>query len=438
MTVNIALRRQVTQLAYYTEGNVPEAFMGVPETWTPTQTGEFQRYWDDIIEGSLAQKRKLRFIPGAIKYQPTREPVLKDEYDEWLARVVCYAFSISPTAFTKQVNRATAQTQKQSADEEGLAPLQLWVKDMIDRILVEDFNSPDLEFTWFDDTEADPQVLMTVNTGYVAAGIKTRNEVRAEIGLDPIPDGDEITITAGNTVTRLADALDPPEPPPMMQAGMPEQPQQQQPGEPGKAGPGGPQAPAKTTKRALGQGTDPDRKAVRQTRQRLEDVLTPFLADQAEQIASKVAGSVHKLRKDLDSDAAAADETGFHIDWSKLFDPVRSILDTLFKDSGVEALVEIGITDHKITEQVNADAVEFASTRAAQLVGKRWDGEKLIDNPNVKWAITKTTRDGLKALIETAETEGQSVEQLAKAIRESALFSSERAIDDRADRNQLC
>ena len=35
MTVNIALRRQLHQLQYYTEGNVPEALIGVPETWTP-------------------------------------------------------------------------------------------------------------------------------------------------------------------------------------------------------------------------------------------------------------------------------------------------------------------------------------------------------------------------------------------------------------------
>jgi PAS domain-containing protein len=36
-TVNIALRRQVSQLAFYTEGNVPEALGQVPDTWTPKQ-----------------------------------------------------------------------------------------------------------------------------------------------------------------------------------------------------------------------------------------------------------------------------------------------------------------------------------------------------------------------------------------------------------------
>ncbi|GGF22719.1 hypothetical protein GCM10011611_30980 [Aliidongia dinghuensis] len=37
MTVNIGLRRQVSQLHYFTEGNTPEALIGVPEAWTPEQ-----------------------------------------------------------------------------------------------------------------------------------------------------------------------------------------------------------------------------------------------------------------------------------------------------------------------------------------------------------------------------------------------------------------
>jgi phage portal protein BeeE len=37
MSVNIALRRQIYQLQYYTEGNVPEALIGVPESWNPDQ-----------------------------------------------------------------------------------------------------------------------------------------------------------------------------------------------------------------------------------------------------------------------------------------------------------------------------------------------------------------------------------------------------------------
>ncbi len=42
MTVNIALRRQLWQLDYFTEGSIPDALIGVPQGWTPEQIKQFQ------------------------------------------------------------------------------------------------------------------------------------------------------------------------------------------------------------------------------------------------------------------------------------------------------------------------------------------------------------------------------------------------------------
>ena len=85
----------------------------------------------------------------------------------------------SPTAFVKQVNRATAETSQDSADAEGLAPLMRWVKDCIDRLLSEDFAAPDLEFAWVAEAAQDPLEQAQIDQIYVSAGIKTINEVRA-------------------------------------------------------------------------------------------------------------------------------------------------------------------------------------------------------------------------------------------------------------------
>jgi hypothetical protein len=125
MTVSIALRRQIWQLQYYTEGNIPEALIGVPDTWTPDQIRQFQGYWDSLHEGNTAQRRHAKFVPGGVAktFIPTREPALKDPFDEWLARVVCYAFSVSPQPFVAQVNRATAETAQDAALAEGLLRL---------------------------------------------------------------------------------------------------------------------------------------------------------------------------------------------------------------------------------------------------------------------------------------------------------------------------
>ena len=188
MTVNVALRRQIWTLQYYTEGNIPEALIGVPDTWTPDQIRQFQGYWDSLHEGNTAQRRHAKFVPGGVAktFIPTREPALKDPFDEWLARVVCYAFSVSPQPFVQQLNRATAETAQDTALAEGLLPLKAWVKQLCDRVIAREFAAPDLEFAWRDDAPSDPAKVASVAVDYVKAGIKSVNEVRAELGLDPI------------------------------------------------------------------------------------------------------------------------------------------------------------------------------------------------------------------------------------------------------------
>ena len=186
MVVNIALRRQVAQLNYFTEGNIPEALVSCPPDWRPAQIREMQEIFDDMLRGNLAQRSGAKFVPGGLNVQFTKDALLKDEFDEWLARIICYAFSVPPTAFVKQSNRATADNASDTAMQEGLAPLQNWVKALIDRVLAEDFTAPDLEFVWNEDRAVSPTDAMTINTGYVAAGIKTIEEVRSDLGLGPL------------------------------------------------------------------------------------------------------------------------------------------------------------------------------------------------------------------------------------------------------------
>ena len=75
----------------------------------------------------------------------TKEPSHKDDFDEWLARIICFAFSVPPQWATKVMNRATADNQSAQAEEEGLEPTKEWVKDLVDEIIAEEFASPDLE-----------------------------------------------------------------------------------------------------------------------------------------------------------------------------------------------------------------------------------------------------------------------------------------------------
>jgi hypothetical protein len=62
-TVNIAVRRQLYLLDYFSEGNVPDSLIGVPENWTPDQISSYQKYWDAYFDGDLGRGRRAKFVP---------------------------------------------------------------------------------------------------------------------------------------------------------------------------------------------------------------------------------------------------------------------------------------------------------------------------------------------------------------------------------------
>lgn len=189
MTISIGIRREVFQLNYFTEGNMPEALVGVPDTWTPDQVRQMQTWWDSMMEGNLAQRRKMKFVPAGVgsKVSQLKDTPLFGEAEEWLARVCCFAFSISAQAFSKMMNRATAESAQEAAVTNGLYPVMNWVKDTINTILMDEFNETDLEFDWVEEDETDPVDQETILTGYMSKGVMTPNEVREKLGLDPDP-----------------------------------------------------------------------------------------------------------------------------------------------------------------------------------------------------------------------------------------------------------
>lgn len=188
MTVNIALRRQLHTLDYYTEGSIPDALIGVPDSWSAQQIKEYQAYWDVLMTDDRAARRRLKFVPGDMSkgLRETKQPPLKDVFDEWLARVCCFAFSIEPTPFVAQVNRSVAETAREQSLTEGLAPIKRWVKSLVDQVIATEFGAPDLQFSWDDAEVIDAKSAADIDAIYVNAKIKHPDEVRTRLGLDPL------------------------------------------------------------------------------------------------------------------------------------------------------------------------------------------------------------------------------------------------------------
>ena len=216
LTINTSIRRGVMQLQHFTQGNVPPGLVNAPTGWTPEQIAQFQDWFDGKLAGNTGERTKLLWGPEGAKYQSLKEAPLKDDFDEWRARVICFAFSLPPTAFTKQVNRNTAESAQEAALEEGLAPLMGWVKRLVDGIIQRRMGHPDLEFSWSDIAPVDPKDQADMLVELVGAGLETLNEARDLLGLDPIEGGDEIMFKTGTGPVTLDSILNPPEPPPVV------------------------------------------------------------------------------------------------------------------------------------------------------------------------------------------------------------------------------
>ena len=156
----------------------------MPEAWTPDQIASYQKYWDAYFSGDGARRRRAKFVPGGMAktFIQTKEPELKSVFDDWLARIVCFAFSVSPQALVQQMNRATAEVGKDLAHEEGLAPILLWVKALVDDLLAREFDAADCEFAWTPNEAIDPMAQEQVLSSYTGRGILTINEARAVLG----------------------------------------------------------------------------------------------------------------------------------------------------------------------------------------------------------------------------------------------------------------
>jgi HK97 family phage portal protein len=212
VTINTALQRQASQLAYFTAGNVPAGLATVPDGWTVDQLKAWQEWMDDALSGNLAERRKILWAPAGSKYQAFKEAPIKDDFDEWVARIVCFAFSLPPTPFIRQMNRGTATDDNERAMEEGLAPLMAWVKRLGDYIIQDEFGFADLEFAHESERDVDPEKQARCNDTYLKTGALTINEVRDSVGRDPIDGGDKPLIYTATGVQTLERALAEPEP----------------------------------------------------------------------------------------------------------------------------------------------------------------------------------------------------------------------------------
>lgn len=400
VTMQLLLKRQASNLEFYDNGNLPEGFITGGKDWTPQQLKEYQDILDAMLSGNLAERRKVRVVPVDGKYQAVKEPALKSDYDEWLVRIACFAFNYPPTPFIKQMNRATSESSKESADEEGIQPITRWVKEMIDDIIQNRMGYDDLEFGFEDKEAQDPLERAKIDQIYVACEVLDPDEVRSEMGLPPKPKPTPEEIAAQANAAAAVNA------PPANAIG----PQAEKPVA----------APVTKLFKAAGDGTkrskppSPERLAAEQ---QLAEELGAALDLSAEEAAS-VVGEAIAAGESQQAILATVDQLALK-GLAEVSDELTKAITNGTVNGAQTGLLQLGIMANEgITEQVNQSAITWAERRAASLITSDASGGELID----------ATRTLIRAEIEAAVENGSSTAQLAKALREHYAFSADRAM----------
>lgn len=395
MTVNIALKRQIHALEYYTAGSVPDALVGVPEGWSADEIQRFQEYWDLLLSGETAERRKMRFVPGELSrnFKETKQPPLKDVYDEWLARVVCFAFSVEPTPFVAQVNRSVAETSREQSLSDGMSSLKNWVKALIDDVLARYMDMAAYEFVWKEEESLNPKEQAEIYAIYKNAGILTADEIRAELGKEPLPKQDN--------------------PDPNKQDD--QQPEEQ------------PNQEAEKLGKSKSPMSEDEAAAL------IEAYLLTRVDGLAEQITALIDGAAvdwqaDDLTAELNRVAKIVTDGLDFGEWDGLSDVVEPIIRRAAEDGAVAALLQV-MPDPAVgmVTNIRSRAVKWAHDRAAEMVGMKWVGGELIQNPAAEWQITEGTREMIRAQVVEAMQNGDSVQELAGRLKESHAFSNTRA-----------
>lgn len=202
MEATEGVRKTLYMLNFWKEGTIPDVMLGVPDAWTPEQIATWQASFDALLSGNLELKSKIRFIPGGMKpfeMKGSAGELLKSDYDEWITRIICFAFRVMPKPFIKEpVSRANAESEKEQITEQGLQSEMLWIAALINEVVEKGWGYTDIRFQWNQDEEIAATDQATVDTTYLKVGKVTINELRARDGQDPIEGGDVAMVYTGS------------------------------------------------------------------------------------------------------------------------------------------------------------------------------------------------------------------------------------------------
>ena len=176
---------------FFEEVPLPEGIISLLDTSEP-EMKTLMDWWNREFK---AQPHKLGIVNKDIKWQsftiPNQELQFLETQKQYFQFVISM-FGLTPTemGLTEDVNRSTSASQVELTKRKGIRPMMGLIEKYINGEIIPEFGFEGIEFTFVYDDPAEKLQRLENYAKELEMGIATINEVRTELGKEPIVGGD--------------------------------------------------------------------------------------------------------------------------------------------------------------------------------------------------------------------------------------------------------
>lgn len=176
---------------FFEETPIPDGAISLMDT-NEVEMKDFMNYWNNEFK---AQPHKVAILNKDLKWQPFAVSQRELEFldtQKWYFNIVISAFGLTPSelGITDDLNRATSATQAELVKRKGIRPFLKMLESYINEGILTEWDYEGIEFQFIYDDPAEKSARLENWNLELTMGVKTINEVRNEMGLEPIEGGD--------------------------------------------------------------------------------------------------------------------------------------------------------------------------------------------------------------------------------------------------------
>lgn len=191
--IEIELRKQKYVLEYYREGNVPASFISIGNAESPTQVRQWQDALDAVV-GDTAARHQVTILPTGSTINEMHTNAFNDSYDMTNKEEILAAFGLTamemgllPGGKSSGLGgKGVSEQQQELQIRAATQPLLNYLKrNLFDYILQTVAGQADMQWYWHVNAEDDPKDQMDQLAAAINVGLRTRDEARVMMGLQP-------------------------------------------------------------------------------------------------------------------------------------------------------------------------------------------------------------------------------------------------------------